>query len=96
MTDLPGLQRSYRAAFLRYLPRRDEAPLHAGYEIGRTAVGDGLSMLDLVQVHHAVFLEVLHTTDQQDLDAVTGAAAEFLVEVLATYEMAQRGFGSSS
>ena len=35
MTGADGVQRSYRAAFLRYLARHEESGLHAGYEIGR-------------------------------------------------------------
>ncbi len=90
MTDLQHLQRDYRAAFLRYLPRRDEAPLRAGYEIGRAAVVDGLSILDLVQIHHEVLLEVLRDTSSDDLGAVAAGASEFLVEALATYDMTHR------
>ncbi|GAA1852856.1 phosphatase RsbU N-terminal domain-containing protein [Microlunatus capsulatus] len=91
MTGLDDLRRDYRAAFLRYLPRREEAPLRAGYEIGRAAVVDGLSILDLAQVHHEVLLEVISTTRREELGDVASAASEFLVEVLATYDMAQRG-----
>ena len=32
--SLDTLTRDYRAAFLRYLPRREEAALHTGYELG--------------------------------------------------------------
>ena len=91
MTSLDDVRRDYRAAFLRYLPRSDEAALHAGYELGRSAVVDGLSILDLAQVHHEVFLEVLRDTRSEDLGDVAAAASEFLVEVLATYDMSQRG-----
>jgi hypothetical protein len=82
----------YRAAFLRYLPRREEAALHVGYELGRSAVSRGLSILDLVQVHHQVLLEVLEDSRGEDLAPVATAASEFLLEVLATYDMAQRSF----
>ncbi len=92
MTALEKVHRDYRAAFLRYLPRRDEGALHAGYELGRSAVSDGLSILELVQVHHDVFLDVLQDTQADDLTGVATAASEFLLEVLATYDMAQRGF----
>ncbi len=92
MTALEDMRRNYRAAFLRYLPRHDEAPLRAGYEIGRSAVVDGLSILDLAQVHHDVFLEVLRDTSGRDLDRVATGASEFFLEVLATYDMMQRGF----
>lgn len=90
MTDLAEVHLDYRAAFLRYLPRREEAALHAGYKLGRSAVSAGLSILDLVQVHHAVFLEVLEDTKGEDLSSVASAASEFLLEVLATYDMTHR------
>ena len=92
MTALEKIHRDYRAAFLRYLPRREETALHAGYELGRSAVTDGLSILELVQVHHDVFLEVLQDTQGEDLTRVATAASEFLLAALATYDMAQRGF----
>ncbi len=92
MTALDDIHRDYRAAFLRYLPRREESALHTGYQLGRSAVINGLSILDLVQVHHEVFLEVLEDTKGEDLTPVATAASEFLLEVLATYDMAQRGF----
>ncbi|GAA2096233.1 hypothetical protein GCM10009841_07900 [Microlunatus panaciterrae] len=92
MASVDDLQRDYRAAFLRYLPRGEEAPLHMGYEIGRSAVVDGLSILDVVQVHHDVLLEVLRDTPRDDLPRVTSSASEFLGEVLATFDMTQRGF----
>ena len=86
------LLRNYRTAFLRYLPSRDEAALAAGYQVGRSAVSDGLTIVDLVQVHHEVFRDVLRTTTREELDDVTATAADFLGEVLATYEMTGRGY----
>lgn len=82
----------YRVAFLRYLPRREEAALHAAYQLGRSAVTDELSLLDVAQIHHDVFLEVLTDTRPEELTTVSAAASEFLLEVLATFEMTQRGF----
>ncbi len=92
MTELADLRRDYRTSFLRYLVRRDEAPLHTGYVLGRTAVAEGLSILDLAQLHHEVLIEVLEDTPAGDLNSVATRASEFFVEVLATYDMAQRGF----
>ena len=96
MNALERLRRNYRAAFLRYLPNRDEAALDAGYQIGRSAVVDGLTILDLVQVHHDVLREVLPTGSPEELDGLTATAADFLVEVLATYEMTRRGYLAKS
>ena len=90
MTTLDDVRRDYRAAFLRYLPRREEAALHLGYKLGRTAVSDGLSLLELAQLHHDVLLEVLKDTPDDDLTRVADAALEFFLEVLAPYDMAHR------
>jgi Phosphoserine phosphatase RsbU, N-terminal domain len=86
------LDRNYRAAFLRFLPARDEAALAAGYEVGRSSVSDGLAILDLVQVHHDVLRDVLRTSGPDELDTVTATAADFLGEVLATYELTRRAY----
>jgi hypothetical protein len=96
VTELERLQRNYRTAFLRYLPSRDEVALHLGYQIGRAAMAGGLSLLDLAQVHHRILIEVLRTTPEQDVDAIVDAASDFLLEVLATYDIARRSFLAES
>jgi len=90
MTGLDDLHRDYRVAFLRYLPRREEAALSRGYELGRTAVTDGVSILELARIHHDVLLEALRETPAEELTAVATAASEFFLEVLATVDMTQR------
>jgi hypothetical protein len=87
------LRKDYSSAFLGYLTRRDEKGLRAAYEIGRRAMSKGISLLDLVQVHHDVLLDALSTakSDTEFQDGARAAAA-FLVEALASFEMTQRGF----
>ncbi len=92
MTSLENLTRDYRAAFLRYLPRRDEDALNSGYQLGRSAVADGISILELARVHHDILLEVLRDTPSEDLTRVATAASEFFLDVLATSDLAQRAF----
>jgi hypothetical protein len=89
---LEDLKRDYRVAFLQYLPRREEAALARGYELGRSAVTEGRSILELARIHHEVLREALHETPAEDLTQVATAASEFFLEVLATFDMAQRGF----
>jgi hypothetical protein len=89
---LDAASRDYRAAFLRYLPRRDEAALHSAYELGRRAVADGVSLLELVRIHHEVLLDVLTDSRPEELPDVATSASQFLVEALAVHEMAQRRF----
>ena len=96
MSKLDDLVRDYRVAFLRYLPRREEGPLTSGYVLGRTAVADGISILEVARVHHEVLLEVLQDTAPEDLPGVATAASEFFLEVLATVDMAQRGLRGAS
>jgi hypothetical protein len=91
------LAQNYTAAFVGYLSQRGEATLRAAYELGRAALADGISLLDLVRCHHAVFGRLLSATSSvQDQQDILSAAAEFLVEVLASYEMARRGFLETS
>lgn len=92
MSGLDDLTHNYRAAFLRYLPRREEAALNTGYQLGRAAVIDRLSILDLAQVHHDVLLVVLRETPDELVADVSTAASEFFLEVIATYDMTQRAF----
>lgn len=82
----------YHDAFTVFLDGGGEAGLWAAYELGRTAMLEKLSMLDLAWVHHDVLFGMLG--DDPDPRWVTEAAAAgstFFVEVLATYEMVQRG-----
>jgi phosphoserine phosphatase RsbU-like protein len=92
MSGLENLTRDYRVAFLRYLPRREEAALSRGYELGRTVVTEGVSILELARIHHQVLLEALQETPAEELTQVATAASEFFLEVLATFDMAQRGY----
>jgi Phosphoserine phosphatase RsbU, N-terminal domain len=92
MTGLEDLTRDYRVAFLQYLPRREEAALARGYELGRVAVTEGRSILELARIHHEILLEALRETPTDEVGQVATAASEFFLEVLATFDMAQRSF----
>lgn len=86
-------RRDYAPPFLQYLAQRSESSLATAYELGRNAMVRQLSMLDLVQIHHALLLDVLRTSkSNEELEDIAEAASAFFVEVLATFEMAQRGF----
>lgn len=89
MSEREPLVRDYRVAFFRYLPHEDEAALAQAYEIGRRALGDGTSVLELAEVHHTVLAEVLTTAPSPDLPRISSAGAAFLMQVLAPFAMAQ-------
>jgi ANTAR domain/Phosphoserine phosphatase RsbU, N-terminal domain len=85
-------RRDYAPTFLQYLTERGEGGRRAAYELGRRAIGEGLSVLDLARIHHAVLLEVLRThRTAGELEHMAEAASEFMVELLAVFEMRQRG-----
>ena len=98
MSDsLARLRQDYRSAFVGYLSRRGETQLNLAYEIGRTAILTGVGLLDLAQIHNAVTLDLVRAASngEERLDLAEAAAA-FLVEVLASFDMAQRGFLESA
>jgi Phosphoserine phosphatase RsbU, N-terminal domain len=80
------------------MKRRFPAPTwgtgrRAAYELGRRAIGEQLSALELAHIHHGVLLDVLKThRDPRELEYIAQAASEFLLEALAVFEMTQRGF----
>jgi hypothetical protein len=87
------LRRDYRPSFLAYLTHRDEHGLSAAYDLGRRAMVWRLGLLELVRVHNDVYVEVV--SEARTLDEAQGlarAAAAFLLEALAPFEMTQRGF----
>ena len=86
-------RRDFAPVFLQYLSERGEPGRRAAYELGRRAIGERLSVLDLARIHHTVLLDVLRTHQTpRELEQIAQAASEFLVEALAVFEMTQRGF----
>jgi hypothetical protein len=94
MSEVADLTLDYRAAFQRYLPQRSEAALTLGYQLGRRAIAQGVSLLDLVNVHHLIVAEILDDSREEQTREVTTAASEFLLEVLSTFDMAHRSLPS--
>jgi hypothetical protein len=91
--DVERFRRDYAPAFLQYLTQGGEPGRRMAYELGRRAVSEHLSLLDLARIHHLVLLDVLKThRTPNELEHIARAASEFLVEALAVFEMAHRGF----
>jgi phosphoserine phosphatase RsbU-like protein len=87
---------AYRSALAAHLADRSERGLRAAYELGRDAVERRLSVLDLASVHHEGLIAALRSSsDGDDIEAVTQAAADFFAESLSAFEMVQRGFSEA-
>ena len=92
MTPTEALVRNYRAALVGAVGHRSEATLHRGYELGREAVAEGVSVLELARVHHECLVALLRDTPPDEVPSVAVAASEFFLEFLATVDMAQRAY----
>lgn len=90
---LTRLRRDYTPLILRYLTQQDESGLQAAYEVGRTAMKESVTLLDVVRVHNEAFLAAQASV--RDLDEalrVARAASVILIDLIASFEMTQRGF----
>ena len=87
------VEHSYAKGLEEYLSGGGESALRSAYEIGRTALGDGIGVLDIAAIHHDALASVLQRMSgsaalEQDFDR----AKEFFSESLSPYEMTHRGF----
>jgi Stage II sporulation protein E (SpoIIE)/Phosphoserine phosphatase RsbU, N-terminal domain len=89
-TGPTALAARYSEAFAAYLSDRGERALGAAYDLGREAVAERLSVLDLAEVHHAAVRAALAgaTLTEETLQA----SADFLRESLSTFESVHRGY----
>jgi signal transduction histidine kinase len=88
----PTFEEEYRSAFAEYAQRGGEAALGRAYELGRRAITDKKSLIEIASLHHQVLHAML--ADAQGASRhqeLLTAAADFLAEVLSPYEMAHRG-----
>ncbi|SON60088.1 Phosphoserine phosphatase RsbU [Mycobacterium simulans] len=77
----------YVAALRAYLDARGEDSLAVGYELGRRALQEQISMLDIIE-NHARMVDELSKSSRIDAPA----ALEFLLQTLAALDVATRGF----
>src|SRR3984957_9114907 len=77
----------YAAALRTYLEERGEEDLAVGHELGRRALQEGISMLDVIENHFQL------VDDFAQKPGFDGAAAlAFLLQMLAPLDVATRGF----
>ena len=87
MTDTDDFHAHYIAALQTYLDARDEDSLAVGHELGRRALQEQISMLEIIEHHFRWVVEVdKHTPVDR------AATLEFLLQTLAPLDVATRGF----
>lgn len=81
---------AYRDALAAYVASPDEGGRAQAYALGHRAVELHVGLLDLVAIHRLAMADCLAAAPATV--ARVGAAMDFLVESLSTFEMAQRGY----
>jgi signal transduction histidine kinase len=88
----PTREELYRVALSQYLADGSEAARGRAYDVGRTFLKDGVSLVELAAIHHSALSRALRSGSGQATSDALSRAAEFLSESLSSYEMAHRGF----
>ncbi len=87
-----SFEEDYLAAFEEYAGQGGEAALGRAYELGRSAIAEGKSLMEIASTHHRIVFKILTRTQGQTSEKqLLTSSAEFLAEILSPYEMAQRG-----
>lgn len=83
----------YASALRDYAMGGGESVLGRAYELGRRAIAERKSLLELVSIHHQILRELFQSSpDRRSQTHLVNASADFLSECVSPYEMAQRGF----
>lgn len=83
----------YLDGLREYLSGGGEVALKQAYELGRSALAESKSILEILHLHHAALQTLLQNLrDPEETVRILRGAEEFLIEVLSPYEMIHRGF----
>jgi PAS domain S-box-containing protein len=87
-----GLVSKYQAALSAYVAAGSEEHLQRAYDIGRSALNEGLGVIDISRLHHEAFLKLVVEQNLVATAAVVKAVEAFFMEALSPFEVAHRGF----
>jgi len=92
-SQLHRLARRYAATLRKYLKDEREAVLEQAYELGRTAIAQGMGVLELARIHQEALRQLLQSpAAQKNHGRVLQAAETFLLESFSPFEATHRGF----
>src|SRR6201987_5965621 len=90
---LENFEEEYRSALCGYAAAGGELALGRAYDLGRRALEEQLSVVELSSLHHQVLIDLIRTSEnEQHKEQLLRTSAEFLSECVSPYEMAHRGF----
>src|SRR5229473_2054950 len=88
-----GFEDEYRSCLQEYTASRGEAALGRAYELGRRALTEQKSLVEMASLHHQAVLALVRGVENgKQREELVRASGEFLAECLSPYEMAHRGF----
>src|SRR6266849_4941476 len=88
-----GFEDEYRSSLREYAAGGGEPALGRAYELGRRALTEQKSLVEMASLHHQAVLALIRGADSEKRqEELFRASAEFLAECLSPYEMAHRGF----
>jgi signal transduction histidine kinase len=88
-----GFEDEYRSSLREYAEGGGELALGRAYELGRRALTEQKSLVEMASLHHQAVLALVRETDSEKrLDELLRTSGEFFAECLSPYEMAHRGF----
>ncbi len=88
-----GLEAEYYSLLREYASQGGEAALGQVYELGRRAISEQKSLMEIASLHHVALQRLIHEAGNEKREAeLYHAGVEFLGEFLSPYEMAHRGF----
>ncbi|HKV60732.1 MAG TPA: ATP-binding protein [Candidatus Acidoferrum sp.] len=88
-----GFEEEYQSSLHEYAAVGGELALGRAYELGRRALAERKSLIEMASLHHQAVIALVRDANGPVRQAeLLRASAEFLGECLSPYEMAQRGF----
>lgn len=94
---LKKLAEAYTAALQKYVAGAGEEALQTAYNLGREAIVGGVGVLDIATVYQDALLRVLlGSLTQEESTRIAQLAAEFFIESLSPFEMAQQGYQAAN
>jgi PAS domain S-box-containing protein len=87
--------KEYAATFEAYLASAGEFALERAYDIGRRAAGEGMSLLQFAELHHAA-LRALVASGEASVEEILTRGEQFFSEGLSAFELSLRSHRASA
>jgi len=88
-----GFEDAYRSSLGEYAAGGGEPALGRAYELGRRALTERKTLVEMASLHHEAVLALVRGAESEKRrEKLLQSGGEFLAECLSPYEMAHRGF----